>query len=75
MMYDYFYGKEGEQYSFYRIPKALFTTECFKNMTTDAKILYGLLLDRVSLSVENGWMDAEGINTIKKERKSLCRKR
>lgn len=60
MMYDYFYGKEGEQYAFYRIPKALFTMDCFANMTTDAKILYGLLLDRVSLSVENSWMDADG---------------
>ena len=74
-MYDYFYGKEGEQYSFYRIPKALFTRECFEKMTTDAKILYGLLLDRVSLSAENGWMDADGkvyiIYTLEEVMKSL----
>ena len=60
MMYNYFYGEQGEQYAFYRIPKILFTDERFQNMTTDAKALYGLLLDRVSLSVENGWLDKLG---------------
>lgn len=75
MRYDYFYGKEGEQYSFYRIPKALFTMDCFEKMTADAKILYGLLLNRVSLSVENGWMDEEGkvyiIYTLEEVMKAL----
>ncbi len=75
MMYDYFYGEQGEQYSFYRIPKILFTDERFQNMTTDAKALYGLLLDRVSLSVENGWLDKLGrvyiIFTLEQVMKSL----
>lgn len=56
---DYYYGQEAEQYSFYRIPKALFTDERFRRISAEAKVLYGLFLDRMSLSVKNGWMDAE----------------
>jgi len=59
-MYDYFYGAESEQFSFYRIPKVLFTNERFKTISTEAKILYGLLLDRMSLSAKNGWQDKDG---------------
>ena len=58
-MYDYFYGAESEQFSFYRIPKVLFTEERFKNISAEAKVLYGLLLDRMSLSAMNGWQDKE----------------
>lgn len=58
-MYDYFYGAESEQFSFYRIPKVLFTEERFKAISTEAKVLYGLLLDRMSLSAKNGWQDKE----------------
>ncbi|MBR0161438.1 MAG: replication initiator protein A [Oscillospiraceae bacterium] len=58
-MYDYFYGAESEQFSFYRIPKVLFTEEQFKNISAEAKVLYGLLLDRMSLSAKNGWQDKE----------------
>lgn len=56
----YYYGPEGEQYSFYRIPKLLFTDSRFANLSTDAKLLYGLLLDRMSLSMRNGWHDDQG---------------
>lgn len=59
-MYDYFYGAEAEQFSFYRIPKVLFTEEHFRSVSTEAKVLYGLLLDRMSLSCKNGWLDKEG---------------
>ena len=59
-MYDYFYGTEAEQFSFYRIPKLLFTDKRFKDLSAEAKILYGLLLDRMSLSAKNGWLDQEG---------------
>ncbi len=59
-MYDYFYGSESEQFSFYRIPKVLFTDERFKMISTEAKVLYGLLLDRMSLSAKNGWLDQNG---------------
>ena len=59
-MYDYFYGAEADQFSFYRIPKVLFTEERFKSISAEAKVLYGLLLDRMSLSARNGWLDEEG---------------
>ena len=58
-MYDYFYGAEAEQFSFYRIPKVLFTDPQFKPLSTDAKVLYGILLDRMSLSVKNHWLDEQ----------------
>ena len=45
----YYYGAEGEQYSFYRIPKLLFTDSRFAGISTDAKLLYGILLDRMSV--------------------------
>ena len=60
MTYDYFYGQQAEQFSFYRIPKALFTDEAFRSISTDAKLLYGILLDRMNLSAKNGWLDKEG---------------
>ena len=46
-------------YSFYRIPKLLFTSEYFKNLSCEAKVLYGLMLDRMSLSIKNRWFDEE----------------
>jgi len=59
-MYDYFYGAEAEQFFFYRIPKVLFTEERFRSVSAEAKVLYGLLLDRMSLSCKNGWLDQAG---------------
>ena len=56
-MLDYFYGDEGEQFTFYRIPKVLFTDPSYRRISSDAKILYGLMLDRMGLSVRNGWLD------------------
>ena len=60
MNLDYFYKKYADQYSFYRIPKVLITDKHFENLSTDAKLMYGLLLDRVSLSTSNGWQDELG---------------
>ena len=57
MKFKYFYGAEADQFSFYRIPKALFTDSYFKDLSSDAKILYGLMLDRMSLSIKNQWLD------------------
>lgn len=54
---DYFYGGESEQYSFYRIPKVLFTDAHYRAVPVEAKVLYGLLLDRMALSARNGWLD------------------
>ena len=59
IQFDYFRGMEAEQYSFYRVPKVLFTAECFKSLSCDAKVLYGLMLDRMSLSIKNRWFDEE----------------
>ena len=59
MQYEYFYGAQAEQFSFYRIPKALFTETNFRELSTDAKVLYGILLDRMSLSLKNQWLDAQ----------------
>ena len=59
MQYEYFYGAQAEQFSFYRIPKALFTEPNFRELSTDAKVLYGILLDRMSLSRKNQWLDAQ----------------
>ena len=59
IQFDYYRGMEAEQYSFYRVPKILFTAECFKELSCEAKVLYGLLLDRMSLSMKNHWLDEE----------------
>ena len=75
MIFDYFYGQAGELFSFYRIPKALFQEPRFQSLSTDAKILYGILLDRMSLSVKNEWFDKKGrvfiIFTIEDVKKTL----
>ena len=57
MQFDYFYGSEAEQFTFYRIPKILITSPHFKKISDSAKLLYGLMLDRMSLSIRNGWLD------------------
>ena len=76
MTLDYFYGQAGELFSFYRIPKALFQEPQFQSLSTDAKTLYGILLDRMSLSVKNGWLDEQGrvfiIFTIEDVKRALC---
>ena len=68
-MFDYFYGAQAEQFSFYRLPKVLFTKEQFKQLSAEAKILYGIMLDKLDLSVKNKWGDEKGrvyiIYTIK----------
>lgn len=60
MPFDYFYGKQGGQYAFYRIPKLLFTDSRFETLSTDAKLLYGMLINRTELSLKNGWIDEQG---------------
>ena len=56
---DYYYGIEAEQFSFYRVPRLLIKDERFKKLSSDAKLLYGLMLDRMSLSMKNEWFDDE----------------
>ena len=76
MMLDYFYGQSGELFSYFRIPKALFQDSRFRQLSTDARTLYGILLDRMSLSAKNGWLDEQGrvyiIYTVREVQESLC---
>lgn len=58
--FDYYYGKEADTFSFYRVPKILFSEAYFKGLSVEAKVLYGLMLDRMSLSMKNQWIDDEG---------------
>ena len=58
-MNKYFTVSESEQFAFYKVPKVLFTDEKYRAVSTDAKMLYGLLLDRMYLSVKNGWVDKQ----------------
>lgn len=55
--FDYYYGEESTQYQFYCMPKALMADPRFKHLSSDAKLLYALMLDRMSLSARNGWYD------------------
>ena len=76
MTLDYFYGQAGELFSFFRILKALFQEQRFQNLSTDAKTLYGILLDRMSLSAKSGWLDEQNrvfiIFTIEDVKRALC---
>ena len=60
MTLDYFYGQSGELFAYFRIPKALFQDSRFRQLSTDARTLYGILLDRMSLSAKNSWVDEHG---------------
>ena len=59
LKFDYYYGVEAEQFSFYRVPRLLIKDGCFKGLSSDAKLLYGLMLDRMALSMKNGWIDGQ----------------
>lgn len=56
IQFEYFYGNEAEQFTFYRILKILVTSPAFKRVSDSAKLLYGLMLDRMGLSIRNGWV-------------------
>ena len=57
---EYFYGDESEQFIFFRIPRQLIVDKRYRHVSTEAKLLYGMLLDRMGLSAQNDWYDAEG---------------
>ena len=59
IQFKYFYGTESDTYTFYKVPKLLITDDYFKDVSNDAKLLYGMMLERVSLSAKNGWYDEE----------------
>ena len=56
---EYYYENESEQYLFYRVPQMLFTDKRFSKISSDAKLLYSLFLNRMSLSSKNGMVDEE----------------
>ena len=55
--FSYFSSTQAEHFAFYRIPKILFTDERFAMLSTEAKVLYALMLDRMSISRMNGLID------------------
>ena len=75
-IFAYHLGMDAEQYAFFRIPKLLIPEPYFRRLSTDAKLLYGLMLDRMSLSVKNGWLDEQNrvfiIFTIEDVKRALC---
>ena len=60
VQFDHFFAHESEQFAFFRIPKMLFTEPRFQNLSVEAKLLYGMMLDRMELSRHNGWLDSYG---------------
>lgn len=76
MSSKYFYNEQSEQFTFYRMPKTLFTSANYKSLSTDAKVLYGLMLDWMGLSLKNGWKDKSGrvyiIFTLNEIQEALC---
>ncbi len=56
--FEYYYGNQANQFTFYRIPKQLFVNPAFSGLSSEAKVLYGLMLDRMSLSIKNDWKDS-----------------
>ncbi|WP_099205837.1 replication initiator protein A [Scatolibacter rhodanostii] len=73
---DYFYGNSAEQYSFFSIPKVLFTNPAYRSVSDTAKILYSILLSRNALSQKNNWIDKQNrsyiIFTIEEIKETLC---
>ena len=59
MEFNYYYGSQADQFSFIRIPKVMLTEETFSSLSIPAKVLYGVLLDRMTLSRKNAWFDEE----------------
>ena len=59
-MYDYYYGAQSDQFSFIRVPAIFFSDDKFRKMSPEAKVLYGILLNRMDLSAKNGWLDEQG---------------
>lgn len=71
--YEYFYGQESESFSFYRVPRLLVTGEKYRQVSVEAKLLYGMLLDRMGLSARNGWYDGENRVYIYYTIEEICR--
>ena len=73
MKFDFYYGDESEQYSFYSVPKMFFTNDVFNGLSAMSKLLYSFLLDRMSLSRKRNWIDDKNRAYIKYSLKSICK--
>lgn len=72
MKFDFYYGEESEQYSFYSVPKMFFDNDKFKDLSAMSKLLYSFLLDRMSLSKRRNWIDDKNRAYIKYSLKAIC---
>ena len=72
MKFDFYYGEESEQYSFYSVPKMFFDNDKFKDLSAMSKLLYSFLLDRMSLSRKRNWIDDKNRAYIKYSLKAIC---
>ena len=72
MKFDFYYGEESEQYSFYSVPKMFFDNDKFKDLSAMSKLLYSFLLDRMSLSSRRNWIDDKNRAYIKYSLKAIC---
>ena len=72
MKFDFYYGEESEQYSFYSVPKMFFDNDKFKDLSAMSKLLYSFLLDRMSLSQKRNWIDDKNRAYIKYSLKAIC---
>ena len=70
--FDFYYGDESEQYSFYTVPKMFFDNDKFKDLSPMSKLLYSFLLDRMSLSKKRNWIDDKNRAYIKYSLKAIC---
>ena len=73
-MFDYIRENELQDFRFFKMPHALFTEGQFDALSNEAKLLYGLLLDRMSLSAKNGWQDEDGRVFIHFRNAEVCQK-
>ena len=73
-MFDYIYGDGTKHFNFIRLPQILFTDENFSTLSSDAKILYALLLDRTSLSIKSNWFESDGRVYINFPLAEICQK-
>ena len=72
MLEQYNYCTGEERFTFIKLPKCLVEDEGFVELSMDAKLLYALFLDRVSLSIKNGWIDNQGRVFIYYSIKNIC---
>ena len=69
---DYFCGDEASQFTFFKMPRHFIDGPRFNRLSIAAKLLYGMLLDRMGLSARNDWHDDAGRVYIYYTAKEVC---